>query len=111
MFKTQYNFNSKAEQNFEKIKGHSLTVPDMSYTIKELLTEFTTIPEITRAAQYDDDPNIDYPHPWDVDLVDLQENLEVINEKRTNLLEEIDKQKRLQEAKSAEVKEADSPAE
>lgn len=72
-FITHYSFDP-AKYAGEVNKEPSLTVPDMSFTIQELLERFTSIPEIMKQGFYDDDPTFDDGYPLDVDLVDIQEN-------------------------------------
>lgn len=72
-FVTQYSFEP-AKYAGEVNKEPSLTVPDMSFSIQELLERFTTMPEIMRPAMYDENPGFDDALPVDVDLVDIQEN-------------------------------------
>ena len=70
-FITWYNFvPSPGEVN----KEASLTVPDMSYSIRELLENFVRMPEIAKPAIWQDDPDIDSPRGMASDLTDLTEN-------------------------------------
>ncbi len=55
VFTNWYNFKpGEGEVNKEK----SLTIPDMSYSIKELMSNFTRLPDIGMPAVFDDDPDI-----------------------------------------------------
>jgi len=56
------NINAhEIERNFEITVGESLTVPDMSYTVKELMEKFVVgnDPHISQEAQYEENPDID----------------------------------------------------
>lgn len=55
-------------------KEASMTVPDMSYSIRELLENFVRMPEISTEAIWQDDPDIDSPRSMASDLTDLTEN-------------------------------------
>lgn len=60
MYKTQ--FSKSHEQSFEKVsKLPSLTVPDQSLTISQVLTKFAsgTLPNISKQPQYDYDETSD----------------------------------------------------
>lgn len=66
-----YNFvPSPGEVN----KEASLTVPDMSYSIRELLENFVRMPEIQTPAIWQEEPDIDQPRGMASDLTDLTEN-------------------------------------
>lgn len=62
----------------------SLTVPDMSYTIRELLERFTagTMPPIARQSYYEESPDIDNPDPLDNGNFDLVDAMELRDEMR-----------------------------
>ncbi|MEM3318498.1 MAG: hypothetical protein QXT80_03010 [Thermoplasmatales archaeon] len=75
MFKTQFNSVPDSGEINDEV---SLTVPDMSYTVRELLEKFTSgvMPAVERNPLYEDDPdfdNIDPSRLGDFDLVDLLE--------------------------------------
>lgn len=55
-------------------KEASMTVPDMSYSIRELLENFVRMPEISTEAIWQDDPDLDNPLKMASDLTDLTEN-------------------------------------
>jgi len=59
-FTTNINAH-EIERNFEFTVGESLTVPDMSYTVKELMEKFVVgnDPGIAQDAQYEENPDID----------------------------------------------------
>jgi len=72
-FITPYTFDP-AKFAGEVNKEPSLTVPDMSFSIQELLERFTTMPEIIKQGFFEENPDFDDALPVDVDLVDIQEN-------------------------------------
>lgn len=82
MFKTAYNYKKEVEakgEHFEQVKDKiSLTSPDMSYSVRELLQKFTTGQplQIKFDGQYDENPSFDHIDPTrsgDFDLSDLTE--------------------------------------
>lgn len=72
-FKTQYTDN---QSTLEVSSSDTLTVPDMSFSVKEILTRFTrgtvTPDELYRNGYYDDDPDIDHPIEGPQDLTDYE---------------------------------------
>lgn len=72
-FKTQYTDN---QSTLEVSSSETLTVPDMSFSVKEILTRFTrgtvTPDELYRSGYYDDDPDIDHPIESPQDLTDYE---------------------------------------
>jgi len=60
MYTTNQNARTK-ERQFEIIMGESMTVPDMSYTVKELMEKFVVgnDPHISQEGDYEDELNID----------------------------------------------------
>ena len=65
----------------------SLTVPDQSYTIQELLDRHIagTMPPVSQDVFYEDDPNfdeIDPKHTPDYDLSDYSRDMEAISRRR-----------------------------
>lgn len=84
------------KQRGENCTGESETIPDMSYSIKELLTNFTKLPEIYRKAEWDENPDFDEAISiGDFDLTDLTESEIALKEKI---------QKTMDEAKSFKAK-------
>lgn len=75
-FTTWHNF---VPTDGEINKEPSKTVPDMSYSIAELLENFTRMPEIEKPAIWIDDPDIENPLPASPDLTDLTEISERVN--------------------------------
>lgn len=103
-FVTQYSFLPDKYQG-EINEEPSLTVPDMSFTVSELLERFTTMPEIMRQGIYDDDPNFDDALPYDVDLVDIQENemnTELLKQSARQQLKELNERKAEQSGAQSE---------
>lgn len=81
-FITWHNFKpTDGEINREP----SMTVPDMSYSIQELLENFTRMPEIEKPAIWIDDPDIDNPLPASPDLSELTEISERVNYIKSDL--------------------------
>lgn len=74
-FKTQFNFTFGSEQ-MEKVKdAKSVTCPDMSHTVRELLIKYTSGQPIRgHDPVYDEDVSFDsIPDPIDWDLTDITE--------------------------------------
>ena len=75
-FTTWHNFKpTDGEVN----KEPSMTVPDMSYSIQELLDNFTRMPEIAKPAIWLEEPDIENPFPASPDLTDLTQIGEKVN--------------------------------
>lgn len=75
-FTTPYSFQYDPEKHAKKPSElASETVPDMSYTVRELLDKFTTnsIPPIQHNTM-DEDESYNDAHTVDVDLVDIYVN-------------------------------------
>lgn len=70
-FRTQYTEN---ERSFDPSSSEVLTVPDMSLSVKDIITRFTrgTLDQsdIYRPGDYDEDPDIDNPVESPTDLTD-----------------------------------------
>lgn len=95
-FTTPYSFEYDPQKHAKKGSDlPSVTVPDMAYTVRELLTKYTTnsIPAIQQNAMEGDEDYSD-AHLTDVDLVDIYLN----REKQFKL-----KQQLKSEAKRAEL--------
>lgn len=73
MIRTQYTPN---QMTFEPSSSETLTVPDQSLTVKDILRRFTAgsldPSQIHRPGQYDDSPDIDNPVTPFEDLTDAQ---------------------------------------
>jgi len=81
-FTTWHNFKpTEGEVN----KEPSMTVPDMSYSISELLENFTRMPEISQPAIWLDEPDLENPYPASPDLTDLTEISERVNYIKTEI--------------------------
>lgn len=64
----------EGKQSFEEQKDKvSLTVPDMSYKIADLLNNYTVMPEIRRPVLWSDDVSFDDVNLRLQDLTDLDE--------------------------------------
>lgn len=75
-FRTIYNFDSTDERLFETPVGDSMTEPDQSYSVKEILERFTSgtlsREEIEHTSDYYND-DIDNPDPHILDLTDIDD--------------------------------------
>jgi len=96
-FNHQYNYVPHPEY-YETNNEPSLTVPDQSYTIKELLMRFTSggMPAIAKTGTYEEDPTFEDLDPTrlgDFDLADLTELQIEFEQKKAWLDAEIQKQK------------------
>jgi len=93
-FVTQYSY---VKTEGKKFKKPSQTIPDMSFTIKQLLTNYTRLPDIIRPALYDDNPDIDNPLSAHNDLTDLDEAKHKVYAFRKRLKSEIAESKKEKE--------------
>lgn len=75
-FRTIYNFDNTDESLYETPIGESMTEPDQSYSVQEILERFTsgtlTREEIEHTSDYYND-DIDCPDPHILDLTDLDD--------------------------------------
>jgi len=99
MYTTNQNARTK-ERQFEIIMGESMTVPDMSYTVKKLMEKFVVgnDPHIAHEGDYEDEPNIDG------EILDTIQDLTEIDEQRNNVLELQKKVDELNQAKQEKRK-------
>lgn len=105
-FQTSSNYNP-IQQHETPSQLPSLTVPDMSYSIQELLDKFTTgiVPPVARNAQYDEDAdfdNYDETRDGDFDLADatrLKQDLEERHQKRMKSINELESRKKAEKEK------------
>lgn len=87
MFINRYNFDPNAKHVFEKANtAPTETVPDQSYTIRDIINRFTggILPNIQRNVSFDEDPTFDsddITRRPDFDLVDATEALASLSEK------------------------------
>lgn len=85
----------------------SLTVPDMAYTIREILDKFTTMPEdLLQQANYEEAPEFADAVSYDVDLTDItinQNEIQQLTEKLKLTKEEFLKERKLKQQKIAEA--------
>lgn len=94
-FKTPYTYEYDEAIHAEaKDTIGSKTVPDMAYTVRELLEKFTSnsIPNIHHEA-LEGDQSYDDAYTYDIDLTDIQIN----REKQFQLKQELKKQNKLVE--------------
>lgn len=76
VFKHQYNFEfNKAIHTKIQVNKKSETIPEMSYSIRELLDKYTTggLPPIQHDASYDEDVQHGEAIEMDTDLTDIIE--------------------------------------
>lgn len=74
-FNHQFNFAFESETMSEaKNVEPSKTIPDMSYSVRELIERFTTggVPPILQNGTYEESVNFNDAVELDVDLVDIQ---------------------------------------
>jgi len=91
MFKTHYNFEFNKTQHCEKQEDNkSLTVPDMSYTVREMMEKFTTggMPDVQRLGDYDENASFEDAVELDQDLVDVMIGRQNILELKEKLRDE-----------------------
>jgi len=90
MFQTQYSYKFDSAKHAEpKSELPSLTVPDMSYTVRELLEKFTSggsLPPIDNQAEYEENPTFDDALSIDQDLTDLHQARRAVNKLQNDLL-------------------------
>mgnify|MGYP000667838063 CR=1 FL=1 len=104
----------------------SQTIPDLSYTIRELLEKFAhgVMPPVGRDVVYDEDPDIDNPDPTRDPAFDLsdatrlkEESLEILQkqeDEQASKTKEANKKQAIKEAKEllqleSEAKEKEEP--
>jgi len=92
----------------EKVKDReSLTVPDMAYTIREILDKFTTMPEdLLQEANYADNPEFEDAIQYDVDLTDITINnaeIKQLKEKLKQTQEKFITERKLKKQQQAEA--------
>nr|QJB19786.1 MAG: hypothetical protein [Microvirus sp.] len=92
-FNTNYNVDNSNVATIPQ--GKSMTVPDMSYTIKEIIERSVNgnAPAVSRNVKYGGE-NITIPNP--IDLVDVQEYAD-------NIKLKVDKIKEIENTKKAEM--------
>lgn len=80
--KASYKFDDSCK---EKVRGESITVPDQSYSIQEVLEKFASGQNLNigKDGSYIEDPDFDdydLTHDPDIDIVDVQnEVIEIEN--------------------------------
>jgi len=108
MIRNPFHKRNDKGKSFEGQK--SLTIPDMSYTIREILDKFTTLPgEILQEGHYDENPTFEDAQNFDTDLTDITINQLKIEQLEADLKQQkIDLQK---EKESKATKEAEKGSE
>lgn len=104
-FRNQYNYDPKIDTGFSEYKEQSMTVPDESYSIKDLLKKHRSgIPvNVERDGQYDDDPDhddIDRTELLNMDLAEKAEILEQQKELQQAVKDRIEENKKAKAAKN-----------
>lgn len=107
--KSAFNYNHK-EHTGQSFKLPSMTVPDMSYTIRELLARFTagTMPPVGRQVYYEDNPDINNPDPLDAPNFDLVDAYELRDKMRADYLRRGNKSVHNNQATESVAKESDN---
>jgi len=107
--RTQYNYDWKKDTKFEETEGPSMTVPDESYTIKELVQRHSQgLPaQVGLNGEYDEDPTHEDHDKRELINLDLAEKQEIIEQQKL-LQEEL---KKSMELKKANKKKAASTGE
>lgn len=104
--KTWWNFRLTSNMKY-KTEGESLTIPDQSFTIEEILERFTRgiDPMLTKNPIWEDDVNFDdLPANYNPDLADIDD--------AKNFIEEVEtKKKKVKELKIQQEKDKDKKAE
>lgn len=107
--KVKNMFNFKFDHNcIELCGGVSLTNPDMSYSVRELLEKFTNgvIPPVARTTNFEENPTFedyDQTRELDFDLADATEMSLAITARQKELRRSI-KEKEDQKAKTQKAK-------
>lgn len=103
-FKTPYSYQFDETIHAEaKDTIGSKTIPDMAYTVRELLEKFTSnaVPSIQHQAMEGDESYAD-AYPYDIDLTDIKIN----REKQFQLKQELKNQQKLvEQTKQARISE------
>lgn len=85
-FQNQYNY--VPGQRNEKPVGESLTVPDQSYSIKDILEKYTRgiAPMVSKEPLYEENPDINSPDILDnaIDITEVQEAYNATTERIVN---------------------------
>jgi len=98
VYVTQFTYVFDKKKHGEKKFGKSLTLPDQSYSIQEMLEKFVRGIPVSTATNggYDDDPdmdNIDPSRMADYDLTTLTEMQEEYSVLLKSINEEVEKKK------------------
>jgi len=111
MYTTNQNARTK-ERQFEIIMGESMTVPDMSYTVKELMEKFVVgnDPHIAHEGDYENEPDIDgeiLDTIQDLTEIDKQRQQVTVLQKQVDELNQAkqEKRKKQMEIDARELKE------
>lgn len=84
-FRNHNNFKlNQFEKDTEVFEGVTMTVPDESMTVKEILEKFTrgVLPDIAKVAEYDEVENFDgFETENPVDITEVEAQLTEVNER------------------------------
>jgi len=100
MFKTHYNFKyDKAIHTEKKSELPSDTVPDMSYSVREMLEKFTTggMPDVKQLGEYDENATFSDALELDQDLVDVMIGRQKVTDLKEKLRDELAKAKNVKQ--------------
>lgn len=111
MVVNQRNFTYNPKKHATEIKGESMTVPDESFTIPEILEKFTrgVDPMLSKLGHGFDEQDVDFedlPENWIQDLTDIDEAKGFIEYQQEKIKElETLKTKKSKGKEQAEIKE------
>lgn len=100
-FRTQRNYIS-TPRRYEKTDKPSMTVPDQSMTIRELVYRYTHGMSLSdgRTPLYEEEDEIQYPVDWN--KLDLSERHDFITSQKEKMEEILEKQKEIENRKNEE---------
>lgn len=98
-FQTQYNRDEFPDRGYEKNDEVSMTVPNQSLTVRELVYRFTHGMDLSLglSRSYSSEDDLDFPPDWN--KLDLSEKMNWIGRKQQEVQDSADK---LKAAKNAE---------
>jgi len=106
-FNSNYDIKYPNDEHLEKVSGVSFTVPDLSYSIREILQNFTSPPQIMQHGQFEDEVTFEDTDPLrhpNFDLTDL-DSLRKEHQVLTKKIQNAQRQKDFNEKQSAKAKE------
>lgn len=115
-FRTAYNY-AQSESDYERNEGVSLTVPNQSYTIRELMAKHASgsLPLIGKEGTFEDEPDIDHVNPLEnpaadlVDKLEMQQQLAAANKRLAAAKKQLESKKdsKIELEKTADSKDAE----